>query len=508
MVCTLISRILGFIRIAVISAIFGASGRADVINLTFSIPNNLRKLSAEGALSTAFIPVLTKTIAKNANKNEPSKIVRNLIAFQMVLLIPLCVLCIIFAKPLIAIILAEFTETWKIELSASLFKYFILYLLFISISAVIMGALNSSGHFLFPAITPILFSICVIVSIVSLNKNIGVYSMAVGVISGGIAQILFQLPIFRKYGFDLKLDFNFRNENFLRIIKQWLPVLATSSILTITQTIAFRFASGLETGSTTALTNAIVFWQLPYGIFSASISTVLYPKMSRQIALNEAEGLKNTIQFGIRYLGVLLIPSAIFLCMFGHELIAVTIQRGEFTADNTNMTAGVLFYYSIGLFTTGVYNFCQRYFYSDNNYKTPFFITLFVAVLDIILSIWLKKTILGVKGLALANTLSFTCGLVILLFIIRSKLGRLNSGKIGKTFIKIIVSMIPFVLFLAILNKFTADWWKEGSNMKNLFLLMGGFFVSSILIVIMYKLLRIEMIDDILNNKLIKRRTR
>lgn len=504
MICTLFSRILGFVRIAVISAIFGAGGKADVINLTFSIPNNLRKLSAEGALSSAFIPVLSKSIVNNPDLKEPGRIVRNLFSFQLILLIPFTIICIIFSEPLIRIVLAEFTEPWQIELSSGLFKWFINYLLFISISAVIMGALNSSGHFLFPAVTPILFSICVISSILFLHKSLGVYSMVIGVITGGAAQIAFQLPVFRKYGFDLKLDFSFKNEQFRTIMKQWLPVLATSSILTITQTIAFRFATGLAEGSTSAITYAIVYLQFPYGIFSASIATVLFPKMARQIGVNDTDGLRDTIQYGVRYLSVLLIPSAIFLCMFGHEIISVTIQRGLFTAENTGMTAGVLTFYSLGLLSTGAYNFLQRYFYSDNSYKIPFIITLIVAVIDIILSLWLKESFLGVKGLALANTAAFSFGLLILIFLVRKRLGRFHGKKISLTFFKIFLSMIPYVVFLFILRKITGDWWEDGSNVKNLLLLIGGFAGSCIIILSMYRLLKIEMLDDILRRRAAK----
>ncbi len=501
MICTLISRILGFIRIAVISAVFGAGQVADVINLTFSIPNNLRKLSAEGALSSAFIPVLSKSIATNKGMDEPVRIVRNLIAFQLILLVPLSIISIIFAKPIIGLILAEFNDPWQTELSAELFRWFINYLLFISISAVMMGALNSSNHFLFPAITPILFSVCVISSILFLHRILGVYSMVAGVISGGAAQVIFQIPIFKRYGFSLKPDFILKNDKFQTILRQWLPVLATSSILTVTQAVAFRFATGLEEGSTSALTYAIVYWQFPYGIFSASISTVLFPKMSKQISLNDYEGLNDTIQYGIRYLAVLLIPSAMFLSFCGHEIISVTIQRGEFTAENTHMTTSVLTAYSLGLLSTGAYNFIQRYFYSAGNYRIPFIVTMIVASMDIALSLWLKETFLRVSGLALANSISFTAGLFILLFIVNHRLKLTGGRKVFITFIKIAVSVIPFTIFILIVRKYTGTWWVTGSSIKNLILLIIYLTGSCILILFMYKLLKIEMIDDIFKKR-------
>ena len=501
MVCTFASRILGFIRIAVITAIFGAGDVADVINLTFSIPNNLRKLMAEGALSSAFIPVLSQAIVKDKSGKEPKRLVRNILSFQVLILVPLCVLLIIFAKPLISLVLAEFDAQWQVELAVKLFRWFINYLLFISISAVLMATLNSSGHFIVPAVTPILFSICVIGSIILLHDVLGVYSMVVGVLAGGLAQILFQSPVFIKSGFDFKPDFKFKNSGFQRIMKQWMPVLATSSILTVTQTIAFRFASGLSEGSTSALSNAVVFWQFPYGIFSASISTVLFPRMSRQAASSDYSGLADTIQYGIRYLAVLLIPSTLFLSLFGKEIIAVTIQHGMFTAENTIMTASVLTAYSAGLFSSGAYNFLQRFFYSSGNYRIPLYMTIIIAVSDIILSLILKETYLGVRGLAYANTISFSIGFIILFILAVLKLQTIDYRSILKTFLKIIFSMTPFIAFLLIFKRLSGDWWLDGSSFYGVAMLLAGFTVSCALILGMYKLTRVEMINDLLSKR-------
>jgi putative peptidoglycan lipid II flippase len=183
-------------------------------------------------------------------------------------------------------------------------------------------------------------------------------------------------------------------------------VLATSSIYTITETVAFRFSSGLAPGSASAMSNALVFWQLPFGIFSASITTVLFPRMSRQASRNDTEGLRESIQYGLRFLFVLLAPSAVFMIIFGKEIISVAIQRGMFTPENTLLTASVLAAYSYGLFSVGAFNFLQRFFYSCNDFRTPFRIAVLVCVLDIALSVLLKDTALSVSGLALANTIS------------------------------------------------------------------------------------------------------
>jgi len=298
MICTFISRLLGFLRIAVITAVFGASGKADIINLTFSIPNNFRKLLAEGALSSAFIPVLSASIQNDTTLKSSRTIVQNIITLQLIILIPFCILSIFFSNTLVSKVLSEFSDPDSLALASKLFSWFILYLLFVSISAAMMGVINSHNKFFVPAVTPTLFSISLITAILVLHRRLDVYSMVLGVLLGGIAQIAFQYPLFKRLGYNFKINFSFHNQEFRTIMRRWLPVVATSSVFTITQTIAFRFATGLEDGSTSALTNALVFYQLPYGLFSASVSTVLFPRMSRQAAMHDTPGLSNSLQYG------------------------------------------------------------------------------------------------------------------------------------------------------------------------------------------------------------------
>ncbi len=500
---TFLSRILGFLRTAIISSVFGASGTADVINLTFAIPNNLRKLMAEGALSAAFIPVLSETIETDRQNNSliTQGIFQNLVTFQLIVIIPLSLLGIIFARPLVTNILTQFNDPEKIEVSISLFRFFINYLLFISVSAVIIGLLNSLGHFFIPAVTPILFSLSVIGSILFLNKIWGVYSMAAGVIIGGLAQIIFQLPLLLKSGYSLKLNFSFNNQYFKKIMKQWIPVVATSSLFTINQQIAFYFASGLQEGSTSALVNALVFWQLPFGIFSASITTVLFPRLSRQSFVNDINGLRTTLNYGIRLLFSLLIPSTLIFLFFGKLIIATALQRGMFTAENTVMTYKVLSAYSLGLFSIGSFNFLQRFFYSNRKFKIPFYTALIVCIVDIVLSVILKETRLRVSGLALANTIAFTLGFFILLGFSRKNLKYIKSLKILKSFGKVLFSMIPSSILSVIILKGIDDTWKNGGTFHNLILVLLISIVWVIITLFMYKITGLEIVDFIKNRR-------
>ncbi|MDR1931531.1 MAG: murein biosynthesis integral membrane protein MurJ [Spirochaetales bacterium] len=500
MISTAVSRLFGFVRIAVIGAIFGAGGQADVLNAVFTIPNNLRKLMAEGALSSAFIPVLAKSIVQDTTLRRSKKIVRAILSFQLVVLVPVLLAALVFSSPLIRVIL-DFQEPEKIELAAGLFRWMIHYLLLVSISAVFMGVINAHSSFLVPAITPVLFSVAVISSVILLHRMFGPYAMVIGVLAGGLAQILFQTPKMRSLGYRWKPDLDFRNPDFVKVMKLWLPVVATASVYTITEQIAIRFATALEDGSASAMSNALVFWQLPFGIFSASITTVLFPRMSRQAGLGDTEGLRATLEYGLRYLILLLVPSAVIMSFLAKEIIAVALQRGNFLPFNTALTARVLIAYNLGLFSVGAFNFFQRFFYARGNYKTPLVSALIVCVLDIVLSLILKETSLRVAGLALANSLSLTLGLFIMWFRTTRKLGGLDSRAIILTLAKTLCAVLPAALFMWVFLRYTGDWWRGGSTALNLaYLSIAGAGACGIILT-MYRIMKIDILMNIMKRE-------
>ncbi|MFO7848813.1 MAG: murein biosynthesis integral membrane protein MurJ [Spirochaetia bacterium] len=499
---TFISRILGFLRTAVITALFGATGQADIINIVFAVPNNLRKLLAEGALSSAFIPVISQAVVEEGEDRKRSgTLARNIITFQLIVIIPICLVSLLLSRQLIENVLTQFEDPEQIELASSLFRFFINYLLFVGVSSVLIGVLNSHSRFFIPAITPILFSITVIFSLLLLHRSLGVYSMALGVLLGGAAQVLFQLPLFRKLGYSLVPHFGFSNPDFKRVMKHWLPVLATSSVFTINQQVAFLLASGLETGSASSLAYALVFFQLPFGIFSTSITTVLFPKMSRQFGRGDTEGLRHSVQYGVRFLLALLIPSAVILGTLGREIVSIAIQRGMFTAENTALTAFVLTGYCYGLFSVGAFNFLQRFFYSAKNYKLPFYIAFSVAAADIVLSIILKETPLRVAGLSIANSVSFTLGFAALFAASFRLLGGLSFRGILTTLWKTLVATIPVYAVLKVLQHLFGDYWSAGSSFRGLGLLLLQVAAAGFIYYVMYRLLKVEMMEQLIKKK-------
>ena len=506
MVSTAVSRLFGFVRIALIGAIFGASGTADVLNAVFTIPNNLRKLMAEGALSSAFIPVLSRSLVQDASGGRARKIVRLILSFQFLVLVPVLLACVFFSLPIVNAIL-DFQDPGKMELASRLFRWMIHYLLLVSVSAVLMGVINAHSSFLVPAITPILFSVAVISSVVLLHGTFGPFAMVIGVLAGGIAQVAFQTPKIKALGYSFRPAGDFRNPDFLTVMKLWLPVVATASVYTINEQIAIRFATALEEGSASAMSNALVFWQLPFGIFSASITTVLFPRMSRQAGAGDTAGLTATLEYGLRYLILLLVPAAVVMSFLAREIVAAALQRGAFLPANTILTAKVLVVYNTGLLSVGAFNFLQRFFYARENYKTPLVSAFIVCIVDVALSFVLKETSLRVAGLALANTISFSLGLLIMWFQAQSNLRKtpqgaseggtaagLRTGFVLRTLAESFAASAPAAAFMFFCLRYAGPFWQEGSSVRALgwLGLAGG--GACAIILIMYRVMKIDIL--------------
>jgi putative peptidoglycan lipid II flippase len=491
MVSTLGSRVLGFLRVAVIGALFGASGNADVLNLVFNIPNNLRKLLAEGALSSAFIPVLSHAMVEDPSMERPRKVVRSVLTFQAVVLVPILLAASFFSEEVVGFIL-DFPEASRQLLAARLFAYLIHYTLLISIAAALMGALNAHGRFLIPALAPLLFSISVISSILIFHRELGIFSVALGVLLGGFFQVVLQIPSFRKLGFSFAPSLDLRGPDFRKVLRGWMPVVVTASIFTLNQQVSIFFASGLDSGSGSAMTNALVFWQLPFGVFGASVSTVLFPRMSRQTAEGDHAGLKESLEFGIESLALLLIPSAVLLSFLGPEVISVALQRGNFLLEHTQLTAKVLSAYCVGLFSVAAFNFLQRFFYARSDYKTPAVVAFVTLVTDVSLSLWLKETYLGVIGLGIANSVAFTLGFLLLFLRASVVIGGLSTASFASVGGRIVLSLVPVTAGLAYYRSTDPTWWVTGSSWQGLgrLFLLGA--VAVAILVLLYYLLNLR----------------
>ncbi len=502
MCCTLVSRILGFVRTATIGALFGAGGAADVINLVFNIPNNLRKLLAEGALSTAFIPELSKEIARDTSGNGSRKLARSILGLQFLIIIPILILALLFPEHLL-FIFEKFDDPAKKELSIVLFRWIMPYLLLVSVSAIMMAVHNTHDRFFIPAATPIVFSLCVITSLFLGYRQWGPLALGIGVLLGGTAQILVQYPSYKGLGYTLIPSFRFHDPAFRRVMRKWAPMLLTSSLFAVNNQVAMLLASFLPDKSTSSLAYAIVFFQLPFGIFSASITTVLYPKMSRQAALGDRKGLLDNLGFGYRNLWALLVPSAMALILLGEPIVAIAFQRRAFTLEDTVLTARVLAAYSVGMPFIGLFNITQRSLYALGEVRKPLYCALAAVAVDIILSVVFVFFTGGSSvSLAWANSLAFIFGSTLQFLVMRRVSGFRLNRMTSFTFIKVIAGTAAGAIVILVFYRVSGvDWWLTGSSWKGLFLLISVTAAVSAVILGLYAWMKVEAVSIILKRR-------
>ncbi len=500
MICTAASRLFGYVRQALFNYYFGASGAADALNAVFNIPNNLRKLFAEGAFSAAFIPVLSSTLAEDPTRERSQALVRTLIALELCVLLPLVALSLAFPRSLVTLLFA-FQDPGKVAVAATLMRWTFNYVLFVSLGALVMAVLNTHGRFTVPALSPLMFTLPTVLSLIFFHGRLGILAMGVGVLVGGILQLAFHIPAFRGQGYRFRVSFHFANADFTRTARLWIPYLAAASIVTINQFVAQFFATGLDDGSVSALTNAIMFLQIPIGIFTTSVATVTFPTMSRQVAQGQTEALRGTVAYGINFLLVLLVPSSILLSVMGREIIAATLQRGHFTSVNTLMAARTLTGYAIGLVSMGIYTFLQKLFNSYKTFVVPLASAALIAVIDIILSLVLKETPLRVSGLAYANSIAFTVGMLFLGYLARRRLGGIGIRSILLTLGKAAVGSVPMTALLVAFLRWKPDLWLHGGSLRATALVAAVVLACVGLTIGMYVLLRIPFLADLVRRR-------
>jgi len=440
---TLFSRILGLVRLQVIAYIFGYSAATDAFWLGFTIPNFFRLLLAEGALSTAFIPVFSEWLTKRGEE-ETKKLVNNILNLLVLFLLGVIGVGILFAPRYVPYLAIGFRQvSSQIGLTVRLTQLMFPFLFFISLAALVMAFLNCKGHFAAPAFAPLFFSLSVILFAFLLAPKYGIYSLAIGVVVGGAMQLLIQVPLLLGKGFRYRPILSFNHPGVHKIAKLIGPAVLGGITLQVNIIINRVFASTLTSGSISALLYAMRLIQFPLGIFAIALSTAIFPRLSSLAADNKVKELRETVSLGVRVVLLVLIPSSLGLILIGRSLISLLFEHGAFVFRDTLMTSQALFYYSLGLLAMGEVMVFTRAFYSLQDVLTPVKVSLVVLVLNILLNFLLISP-LKHSGLALATSLSMIFNVIILFFLLRRRLKRLEGKKILFSLIK--VSFITIIM--------------------------------------------------------------
>lgn len=427
---TLASRILGFIRDAVIAWVFGAGLSSDAFIVAFRIPNLLRRLLAEGTLSSAFIPVFTEHIVKH-NRPEAFQLARSAFRLLGVLLI-IAAACGVLASPWIVRLIAPGFSGEKFSLTVNLTRIMFPYIFFIGLVALSMGILNTLGHFAVPAFAPVLLNLSIIGSIffISPSMKTPVVGVAIGVLIGGALQLTLQLPVLIKMGFHFWEKANMNHPGLKQVGILIPPVILGGAVYQINILIGTLLGSLLAQGSVTYLYFADRLVQLPLGVFATAAATAVLPSLSRQAAAGDLDMLRNTCGQTLKLVFFITIPATVGLILLREPIVALLFQRGEFDSVATRLTAQALLYYSIGLWAFSAVRIVAATFFALQDTRTPVKMASISIFINIIFGIVFMKPFAH-GGLALATSLASILNLGLLLGALRSKLGFLGWKSIA-----------------------------------------------------------------------------
>lgn len=419
----------------------------DAFIAAFRVPNLLRDLFAEGALSSAFIPVFKD---KMVNEGKASAFRLANITISVLLLVVGAVICIgiIFAPQIIYITANGFTEDpAKFTLTVSLTQIMFVYLMMVSISAVIMGILNSVGRFGVPALSPALFNVGMILAPFLLIEyfSVPIYTLAIGVIIGGIGQLVFQLPSLFKVGFRFSFILDLGDKGLRRIVRLITPMIMGLSASRINIVINTLLASMLIEGAISYLNYAYRLMHFPLGVFAVALGTVTLPKVSEDAAQNKMDRLIATYDEAMGLTMFLVIPSAVFLAGFGTDLVKLIFERGAFGAHATMETSRALFFYAFGLVGFAGVRVAAPVFYALGDSRRPMYYSITAVLVNIVLN-FAFIPIWGFAGLAAATSAAGLANVFLLGFNIRKQIPEISyAGLLWRTLKIIIATILAFL---------------------------------------------------------------
>jgi putative peptidoglycan lipid II flippase len=491
------SRVLGLVREQVFAGLFGAGFVYDAFVVAFRIPNLLRDLFGEGALSAAFVTVFS---AYNTNRTQEDtwRLARNVITVISLLLTALTLVGICFAGGLVDLLAPDFALiAGKTALTVQLTRIMLPFLIFISLSAVVMGILNTKGRFFIPSLASSFFNLGSIVGGVSLALLLPrfgidpIVGMAIGTLIGGMMQLGIQLPSLYRTGFRYRFVFDYKDSGLHKIFKLMVPATIGLSATQINIFINTNFAASCAEGSVSWLYYAFRLVQLPIGIFGVALAIASLPVLARQAANKELTAMKTTLASSLAMVFALTLPATAGLIILAKPIIRLIFEHGAFTSADTIATAQTLSLYAIGLFAYSANKVIVPAFYAVDKTKYPV-IASFLAIACNILII--KLTIAHFQHLSIA--LSTSCTMLFNFFFLMTVLSRTMGGFPVRGLLWAICKILLATGILALvlyLGSFFATPWLQGNMVQQAIALFG--LISSVTLIYGWLLYQLRLAE-------------
>jgi putative peptidoglycan lipid II flippase len=468
-----LSRITGLVREIAMARLFGAGQVYDAFLLGFRIPNLTRDLFAEGALSSAFVPIFTKYLSTKG-KQEAGEL-SNLVATSLLVVVGLlCVLGMIFSPLLVHLLAPGYADVpGKFELAVKLTRIMFPFLLLVALAAQAMGVLNACNQFGVPATSSTFFNIGSLGFGLMLGFLVGprmgisaIEGMAYGVVFGGAWQLFWQVPSLVRAGFAFRPRINFAHPGLHNILQLMGPAIVGNASVQVNVMVNTNFASSITdaaghviNGPVSWLGYAFRFMQLPLGLFGVAIASATLPSVSRSAAIGNMEEFRETLTRSLGMIFLLTIPSSVGLAVLGDTMIAAVYQGGKFRSYDTHQTALALSCYAIGLTGYAAIKVLAPAFYALNDARTPMLVSLASILVNILVaSTMVKLAGLGHAGLALSTSMVALFGSIVLFDLIRRRIGRLGGRRLSGAFVKILACSALMGAACALSSRLIQHW--------------------------------------------------
>ncbi|MGV6807394.1 MAG: murein biosynthesis integral membrane protein MurJ [bacterium] len=469
---TMLSRVLGLVRDIVFAVVIGATSSADAFFVAFKIPNFLRRLFAEGAFSQAFVPVLSEYRHKGSEAAVKALVDRVAGCLGSVLIMMTAIAVI--ASPVIATVFAPgfWHQPEKFALTSDLVRITFPYLLFISMTGLAGGILNSYDRFAVPAFTPVLLNVSLIAAAVLGSPwfDNPAYALGWGVFAAGVVQLLFQLPFLQRIHMLPAPKIDWKDEGVRKILRLMAPAIFGVSVSQINLLLDTVIASLLPNGSVSWLYYSDRLIELPLGVFGVAVATVILPKLSRQHAAESAEHFNRTLDWGLRFIVLIAVPATVALMALARPILMTLFYHGDvMTLRDIDMSVLSLRAFALGLLAFMSIKVLATGFYARQDMKTPVRIGIIAMASNMVLNIIFVVPLhiyyqIGHVGLALATASSAFINALLLFRGLHSKgFYQVTAGWTRFFRVVVIANLAMLALLLGasgILDAYSAEpWW-------------------------------------------------
>jgi len=408
-VLTGFSRVAGLVREIVARSYFGTSGAMSAFTLAFQVPNLIRALVADAALSSAFVPVFSELL-ENKRRREALQLASALAGYLLLTLGALTLAFVLIAPVLMPLLTGDESTPALDDLTVGLSQVLFGIVVLLGLTGLVTGVLNAHEHFTIPALAPLVWNVVIIAGLVGLTPMFEgddqLYAYAIAVLAGTAVQLVICLPPLRRLGYPLRVSFAFRHDPRVRqVLVLMLPVSLGIGLINVSLLINSTIGFLVSEEAPTSIDAAFRIYMLPQGMFSVAVATVLFPALSRLAARRDYRGLEALVGTGMRQISLLLIPSAAAIVALSTPIVRLVYERGDFDADSTRQVSEALFWFSFSLPLSGITLLLTRSFFSLQRPWLPTQLAIVSLTVNAAVSLALYEP-MGIGGIVLGTTVS------------------------------------------------------------------------------------------------------